>query len=275
MSVATGSVHFARAMRARRLFRHDDGRLAVVPLDHAISDGPIVPDGMTMDGLVGQLADAGVDAVVVHKGALRRIDPARFDRMSLIVHLSASTSRAGDPDAKYLVTGVEEALRLGADAVSVHVNLGSADERDQIGDLGRVAELCDRWNLPLLAMVYPRGPEISDPRDPEVVRHAAILAADLGADIVKTPYAGSVTAMAEVTDACPVPLIVAGGPRIDDEDELARFVGDAISGGAAGVAMGRNIFQHKDPLWAASRVSRLVHQVPGDRRDQFAEGTHR
>ena len=119
---------------------------------------------------------------------------------------------APDPDAKYLVSGVAEALRLGADAISVHVNLGSAGEREQIADLGAVADACDRWNVPLLAMMYPRGPRIENPRDPELVAHAATLAMDLGADVVKVPFAGTAAEMADVVRACPVPLIVAGGP---------------------------------------------------------------
>lgn len=265
--------HFARALRLRRLFRHHPDRLMIVPLDHSISDGPVVPRGSSMDQLAGQLADSGVDAVVVHKGTLRHIRHTRFTAMSLVVHLSASTGHAPDPDAKYLVTGVEEALRLGADAVSVHVNLGSLDERRQISDLGRVAEACDRWNVPLLAMMYPRGPKITDPCDPGLVAHAAILAADLGADLVKTPYVGSVERMAEVTGSCPVPMIVAGGPHRNTEVEIVDFVRDALLGGAAGVAMGRNVFQSPEPRALAGMVAGLVHEFPGTR--QHLMGGHR
>jgi 2-amino-4,5-dihydroxy-6-oxo-7-(phosphonooxy)heptanoate synthase len=266
--------HFARALRVRRLFRHRAGRLMIVPLDHSISDGPVVPRGACMDELVGELAGSMVDAIVLHKGSLRHVQHSRFASMSLIVHLNASTRHAADPDAKYLVTGVEEALRLGADAVSVHVNLGSQDERRQIGDLGAVAGLCDRWNLPLMAMMYPRGPKITNPRDPKLVLHAAVLAADLGADIVKTPHVGSAAEMADVTSACPIPLIVAGGPQLAAEAEVLAFVREALDGGAAGVAMGRNIFQAPDPGALASRVARLVHQMPDLRLDQL-EGERR
>jgi 2-amino-4,5-dihydroxy-6-oxo-7-(phosphooxy)heptanoate synthase len=204
--------HFARSLRLRRLYHHTATGLMVTPLDHSISDGPIVPRGSSIDALTGQLAAAGVDAIVVHKGSLRHIAAERFARVSLIVHLNASTAQAPDPDAKYLVTGVEEAIRLGADAVSVHVNLGSADERRQVADLGRVSDACDRWNLPLMAMMYPRGPAIANPRDPALVAHAVMVAADLGADLVKTVSTGSVTEMLDITAASPVPVLVAGGP---------------------------------------------------------------
>ncbi|MEV4511733.1 2-amino-3,7-dideoxy-D-threo-hept-6-ulosonate synthase [Dactylosporangium sp. NPDC049525] len=246
-----------RQVRLQHLYRHNDDRLLVVPLDHSVTDGPIVRHD-ALDGLVGQLATGGADAVVLHKGSVRRVDPRRFSDIALIVHLSASTAQAADPDAKYLVASVEEALRLGADAVSVHVNLGSRDERQQVADLGSVADACDRWNVPLLAMMYPRGPQVRDARDPELVAHAAILAADLGADIVKTVHVGSAAAMADLTAACPVPVIVAGGPPRRLSETLS-YVAEALEGGAAGVAMGRGIFQSADPTATTRSVSDLIH----------------
>jgi len=254
--------HFSRAMRLHRLFRHGS-RLAIVPLDHAVTDGPIVRSGGTIDQLVADLAASEVDAIVMHKGGLRHVRHTRFGAMSLIIHLSASSYHAPDPDAKYLVTSVEEALALGADAVSVHVNMGSLDERRQIADLGAVAGACERWNAPLLAMVYPRGPQIINPADPGLVAHAAILAADLGADIVKTVYPGSPAGMSEVAAACPIPVIVAGGSRLGSAGQLLGFVRDALLGGAAGVAIGRNIFQAPDPRAMARQVTRLVQQIAG------------
>src|SRR5262249_17628558 len=153
---------FARRLRLRRLYRHADQRLLVVPLDHSVTDGPVT-GGRRVNRLIGRLAGNSVDAVVLHKGSLRYIDHRRFADTSLIVHLSATTPPAPDPDAKYLGATGEEALRLGADAVSVHVNLGSREEARQVADLAAVADACDRWSLPLLAMMYPRGPRIENP----------------------------------------------------------------------------------------------------------------
>jgi len=250
---------FARSVRLRRLYRHGDRRLLVVPMDHSVTDGSI-SGGARLDRLVGQLADAGVDAVVLHKGALRHLDSGRFADMSLIVHLSASTVRAPDPDAKYLVSSVEESLRLGADAVSVHVNLGSDQEARQLQDLSTVADACDRWNMPLMAMMYPRGPKISDPRDPAVVAHAVAIAVDLGVDIVKTVPAGTTAEMRDITRDCPLPVVLAGGPRRDSTRDLVSFVEEGLRAGAAGVAMGRNIFQQPDPEAAARLVAGVIHR---------------
>ncbi|WP_344165110.1 Cgl0159 family (beta/alpha)8-fold protein [Nocardiopsis rhodophaea] len=187
------------------------------------------------------------------------MDPGWFTSMSLIVHLSASTVHAPDPDAKYLVADVEESLRLGADAVSVHVNIGSDGERRQIADMAVVAEACDRWNVPLLAMMYPRGPQISNPRKAELVAHAVSLAADLGADVVKTVCAETVSEMQDITDLSPIPVVVVGGPREPDEDRVLAYVEEALQGGAGGVAMGRNVFLAPDPGAMAAKVADLVH----------------
>ncbi|MEU3309335.1 2-amino-3,7-dideoxy-D-threo-hept-6-ulosonate synthase [Nocardiopsis sp. NPDC006832] len=249
---------FARRLRLQRIFRHDEQRLLVVPLDHSVTNGPVT-GGNRLNLLVGQLATNQVDAVVVHKGALRHLDSDWFTRTSLIVHLSASTMHADDPDAKYLVAGVEEAVRLGADAVSVHVNLGSREERRQIADLALVSESCDRWNLPLLAMVYPRGPKVADPQDPVLISHAVSLASDLGADLVKTEYSGSVESMREIVASASIPVVPVGGPKHEDVEEVLRYVDDVMACGAAGIAMGRNIFQAPDPGSMAEAVARRVH----------------
>jgi 2-amino-4,5-dihydroxy-6-oxo-7-(phosphonooxy)heptanoate synthase len=249
---------FARRLRLRRLHHHDEERLLIVPLDHSITDGPT--RGRELDALIGQLATNGVDAVVLHKGNLRNIDPDWFNRTSLIVQLSASTMHASDPNAKYLVANVEECLRLGADAVSVHVNLGSLDERQQISDMAIVAEACDRWNVPLLAMMYPRGPKIRYPKDPGLIAHAASLAVDLGADIVKTMYAGSVLEMADVIRGCPIPIVVVGGPLVNSCEEVLAYVDEVLEAGAVGVAMGRNVFQAPDPGGIARRIANRIHR---------------
>ncbi|KUO09599.1 2-amino-3,7-dideoxy-D-threo-hept-6-ulosonate synthase [Streptomyces sp. DSM 15324] len=248
-----------RRTRLLRLCRRNPQRMLVVPLDHPLSDGPFAAGGANLNRLVGQLATNGADAVVLHKGSVRFIDPAWFTQTSLIVHLSASTAHAPDPDAKTVVGRVEEALRWGADAVSVHVNIGSREEARQIADMAKVAEDCDRWNVPLLAMMYPRGPHIADPRDAAVVAHAVAVAVELGADIVKTYCVDSEAEMLRLTASCPVPLLVAGGPRLTDEEALLRFVDTALRRGAAGVAMGRNVFESANPADTTRKLARLVH----------------
>lgn len=250
---------FARRLRCLRLHRHDDRRLFVVPLDHSVTSGPVA-GRRGLNQLIEQLAEGGVDAVVLHKGALRHLDPRTFARIALVVHLSASTDHAVDPDAKYLVSSVEEALRIGADAVSTHVNLGSAEEPRQIADMAAVSDACDRWNVPLVAMMYPRGPKITNPRDPDLVAHAVTLAADLGADVVKTVLPDPPSALADIAAGCPIPIVVAGGTPLTDPDQVISRVRASLDNGADGVAMGRNVFQAEDPLAMARQLSRAIHR---------------
>ncbi len=101
---------------------------------------------------------------------------------------------------------VQEAVRLGADAVSVHVNVGAEDEDKMLYTLGRVADECDIYGMPLLAMMYPRGPKIQNEHDPKAVAHAARIGAELGADIIKTNYTGDVDSFKAVVECCPVPV---------------------------------------------------------------------
>lgn len=129
------------ALRLSRLSRHSDGRYLFVPMDHSVGDGPIVA-ARDFNGLVRTAVAGGADAIVVHKGRAATVDPGLLRDCSLIVHLSASTSHATDVDAKVLVGDVEEAIQLGADAVSVHVNIGSDTESRQLTDLSSVADAC-------------------------------------------------------------------------------------------------------------------------------------
>lgn len=245
-----------KALRLARLSRAGDGRYLFIPLDHSVSDGPIV-SAAGFPGLVADIAAGGADAVVVHKGRARTIPPGLLAETGLVVHLSASTKAGPDVDAKVLVGDVDECVRLGADAVSVHVNIGSDTEAEQLGDLGTVAGACERWGMPLIAMVYPRGPRVTDPTRPELLAHAVSVAADLGADIVKTVLAAPAERMAEVVEISPLPVVVAGGGGA--EEDLEVFATAALSAGCAGLAVGRRVFTSASPQRAVQGLAALVH----------------
>lgn len=253
-----GYKSFGRRLRLGHLGRQGGSGLLVVPLDHAIGAGPLRSDG-DLDTLVGLLADHGADAVVLHKGAARRIRPARFAQLSLVVQLNASTNMAADPDAKYPVATVEEALRLGAHAVSVHVNAASLTEGRQIAHLAAVAEACDRWAVPLLAMMYVRGPKVRDGRRPELVAHAVAVAAELGADLVKTALPDDAEATARIIAGAAVPVLAAGGDPAAGPDVVLGRMAAAMRAGAAGVAVGRLVFTADDPAAMVRRLAAVVH----------------
>ncbi len=250
-----------KALRMRRLSRTGDGKHLFVPLDHSVSDGP-VSDRSGWDGLVGAIAGCGADALVLHKGRARTLAPAALGDCGLVVHLSASTAHAADTDAKVLVGDVDDALRLGADAVSVHVNVGSATESRQLADLGLVAGACQRWGIPLLAMIYPRGPRIPDPRDVTLLSHVVNIAADLGADLVKTAVPADPARMAEVVESCPIPVLCAGGPP--DARDPVPAAAALMAAGCAGLAVGRRIFTAANPAVTVARLAAVVHAAdPG------------
>jgi len=240
--------------RLKRIFR-DDERTVIVPMDHGVTAGPVT--GLVdMQEIINKLLRGGVDAVVLHRGVAKHVDTGNA---GLIVHLSGITKLGPDPNNKVQVCSVEEAVRIGADAVSVHVNVGSEQEDKMLVKLGRVADDCDRYGVPLLAMMYPRGPKIRNEHAVDVVAHAARLGAELGADIVKTNYTGDVETFKEVVRGCCVPVIIAGGPKAETVREVLQMVHDSTKAGGAGISIGRNVFQHENPTKMVKALSAIVH----------------
>jgi len=241
--------------RLKRIFR-DDQRTVIVPMDHGVTTGPI-KGLVNMQAIIDKLLKGGADAVVVHRGVAKNVDTGQA---GLIVHLSASTTVGPDPNYKVQVCSVEEAVKIGADAVSVHINVGAEQEDKMLVKLGRVADDCDRYGMPLLAMMYPRGPKIQNQHAVDVVAHAARLGAELGADIVKTNYTGSIETFKEVVRGCHVPVIIAGGPKAETVQEVLQMVHDSIHAGGAGLSIGRNVFQYENPTLMVKALSAIVHQ---------------
>jgi len=154
---------------------------------------------------------------------------------------------------------VEEAIKMGADAVSVHVNIGNGHDNEMLTDLGRMAHSAAEWGMPLLAMIYPRGENVKNEYDAQAVKHAARRGAELGADVVKVSYTGSVESFREVVNGCHVPVIIAGGPKMGSDREILTMVRGAMDAGAAGTSIGRNVFQHENPSKIVSALSAIVH----------------
>ena len=213
-----------------------------------------------MKSIVNKVAEGGANAVLEHKGIIRSGYRGFGLDIGLILHLSASTSLGPNPDDKIQVAEVEEAIRLGADAVSLHVNVGSETELQQLSILGETARVCEDWGVPLLAMMYPRGPKISNQFDVEVLKHVARVGAELGADIVKTNYTGDPTSFKEVVRGCPVPVVMAGGPKTKTDEDFCEMVYGSIQAGGAGVAAGRNVFQHENPTKMVRVLCGIVHE---------------
>ena len=247
-----------KKIRLERIINRHTGRTVIAPMDHGVSNGPM-KGIIDIDKTVESISQGGADAILMHKGIVEQGHRGYGKDIGLIVHLSASTSLAPNPNNKVIVTSVEKAIQLGADAVSVHVNLSSETESEMLQELGEISETCSYWGIPLLAMMYPRGQKVENEHDVELVKHAARVGSELGVDIVKTNYTGDPDSFKEVVEGALVPVVIAGGPKVDTDEELLQMVKDSIEVGGAGVAFGRNLFQAENPGKITKAISEVVH----------------
>lgn len=248
-------VNIGKERRLKRIIQQDN-KTVIVPMDHGVTIGPI--QGITnMQQIINQLIAGKADAVLVHKGIAKRVNT---NGTGLIVMLSGISNLNPNMNNKVQVCSVQEAIRIGADAVSVHVNIGATDEDKMLRNLGKVADECEAFGMPLLAMMYPRGPKINDEHNVHVVAHAARIGAELGADIIKTNFTGNIDTFKTVTESCPVPVVIAGGPKCKTQQEILQTTSDAIKAGAVGLSIGRNIFQHENPTLIVKALSAIVHK---------------
>lgn len=247
-----------KAIRLERIIDRNTGKTVIIPMDHGISIGPV--EGLIdWKATVDAVVEGGANAIIQHKGLVETGHRRRGKDVGLIIHLSASTALAPDPNSKTLVCTVEEAIQLGADAVSIHINIGAENEGSMLHDFGIVSREAHRWGMPLLSMMYTRGPKIKNQYDPALIKHAARVGAELGADIVKVPYTGSPDTFSRVVEGCFVPVVIAGGEKMDTDEDILRMVRGAMDAGGAGVSIGRNVFQHRDPTGIAKAMSCIVH----------------
>ncbi len=239
------------------------GRGVWVPIDHGASDWPAQGLG-DPSALVAALAAGGADAIVAQKGLISHVAALAGDRgIGLVAHLSVST-RHGGPDAgeKVSVGTVSEALARGAHAVSAQVNIGMPGEGRMIQRMGAVTTQAHQEDAPVLGMVYARGPNLNVmPEDrTNGQAHGVRLAFELGCHVAKAAWTGDVDSFRDVVAAAPIPVLVAGGPRTNDDEQLLSMVSLAMSAGAAGVCMGRQIFAHPNPEGIVRAIAGLVHR---------------
>lgn len=249
-----------KILRMKRFMRSPSGRIVIFPLDHGVSCG-IIPGLENMDRVLRLGVAGGADAFVLHKGMMRFLAPMIGNLPGVFMHLSASTQLGPAFHRKVLVGTVEEALRRGADGVSVHINLGDAHEPEMLEDLGRIGTACAEWQMPLLVMIYVRGEGVPSPLPDSAVAHCTRLAAELGADIIKIPFPQEAKTLESIVHSVPVPVVVAGGSRKEGHPlPFLERIGKALQVGIGGVAIGRNVFQAEDPHRLLRAVSRMVHE---------------
>jgi len=247
-----------KKIRLERIINRNSQKTVIIPMDHGVTVGPI--DGLAdIRKAISAMVAGGANAILMHKGMVGAGHRGTGKDVGLIIHLSAGTSISPDPNVKELVCTVEEAIKLGADAVSIHINIGANTDSQMLRQMGHVGERCSEWQIPLIAMMYARGPKVTSEYDVEKVKLAARVGAELGADIVKVVYTGSPETFSEVVAGCPVPVVIAGGPKMNSDKDIFRMVEGALKAGATGASIGRNAFQHKTPEKMVKALCQMVH----------------
>jgi len=236
-----------KTLRLGRIFR-GDGRTVIVAMDHGV-DGPI--EGLRRPGeTIEKLIEGGPDSVITTLGILKLYS----GKLALLPSTIWSIDQL-KPDLSY----VDLALKLGVDAIKLSV-FAPLEQREKYEVFGPLARACEEHGLPLLAEPVPVDKQSGQVvLDIERLRIAARFGAEVGADFVKVAYTGSPKTFRSVIKDCPVPVVIMGGPKMSKEIEVLKTVKGAIDAGAAGVALGRNIWQHQDPTSMVRAIVSIVH----------------
>lgn len=257
METSTG-----KAIRMRRLIQPESGTCVVCALDHGMTSPRLLPGLVDMERVTREAIAGGANVLMLGAGMARRVAPHFHPTTALALMLSASAAGRPEGGAVTPINSVEWALRLGADAVVVYVALAGPDEPEIIHYVAQVAEDCDRWGMPFIAEAeFPDAYATLDRqvRDfgAEYLMRNARLCAELGADIVKVNWSGDQGSFARIVEAANAPVILAGGPVLDDLELLRRMEG-AKAAGAIGCSVGRNIFAHPHPEAMTRALCRVI-----------------
>lgn len=257
-------------MRLGRLFDRTTGRAMVVAFDRGLG-ASARGGGEDGQAVVQAVVDAGVEGVLLSPGMLNqtrhllahRSAPAVLIRSDfMLIGNLQPPGLAGDCEEYRTLISAPEAAAAGADAMVLFLVLGNAVDAvtaDNAATVARIAAQAHAHGLPVIVEAVLWGSRADDQADAEAIGYVTRLAAELGADAVKTQYTGDPTTMGEIVSACPVPLLLLGGPKADDVDQLRRSAVEALSTGARGLVYGRNVWQSPDPTATARTLHALVH----------------
>ncbi len=254
-----------RMTHLRRLAGHSDGRILTVALDHAPSYG-LLAGIEDLPAVLRVVAGARPDAIMLMKGTATRLYGPYAGDIPLI--LKCSTLSPYHPAHDVAVASVEDALRLGADAISMAVTFGCETQAGHLAALAALVREAERVGLPTIAHAYPNGPSVpADERyTPDRVAYAARAVMEIGVDIVKTFYTGDGASFSRVVDAArPAIVVAAGGPRLDSRDAVLQMARETMSAGAAGITFGRNVWQREDVAGTIQELKGIVHPTTGAR----------
>lgn len=236
--------------RLARIFCPEDGRTVMLAIDHGYFQGPT--SGLERIDINIRPLVPFADALMVTRGALRSVIPPEMSK-PVVLRASGGQSILKELSNERVAVDIEDALRVNAAALAVQVYIGGVHEHESIGNLSQVVNDGNRYGVPTMA-VTGVGKELV--RDARYLGLATRICAEMGAHFVKTYFCEK--DFAQVAAGCPVPLVIAGGKKLSEPDALAMAY-RAINEGAAGVDMGRNIFQCDVPIAMLHAVRAVVH----------------
>ena len=251
-----------KRLRLGRILKN--GRALIFAFDHGFEHGPsdFPQDRVDPRVVVKFVVEAGFDAIMMNRGIAVATWDLWAGKLPLILKLTGKTSLR-PPEMQllqYRIGGVRDALSMGADGVAGTVYWGAPNEGVMAEAFSRIVEEGDLVGMPTMMLAYPRGPAIKNRSDPEVVRYATRASAELGADLVKTHFTGSTESFREVVRASPVPVLMSGGVKEDNPAEFLKVVESVMEAGGAGVVVGRNVFQSKEPVRLGRALSAIIHE---------------
>lgn len=229
-----------------------DGRTLIVAMDHGGFMG-VAPGWENPGPVIKAVIDGGADAIMTTFGIVKNFGGLIRGKAGLI--FSAPLVASEMPRTAAI------AKSSGADMVKIFVGVGAGDEAANMNALWSSSLACHQARIPLLAEMFPiKGERVPSPTDKDVVKKYSRLAAEFGAEMVKTFYTGSEESFREVASSCLVPVVILGGDKMDTDLDLLRVVEGSIRAGGSGVAIGRNIWQHKSPELITRAISKVIHE---------------
>ncbi len=239
-----------------------NGRAIYLAYDHGVEHGPVDLVGKSIDPnyILDIAVRGGYNAVVFQKGVAEKYYTKEYrKKIPLILKMNGKTRYpAGDPISKQ-VCSVDEAVELGAVGVGYTIYLGSKHEAEMLQEFAKIEEEGHKKDLVVLAWVYPRGEAIKDETSPEITAYSARLALEMGADIAKIKYCGSVECFRKAVEAAgKTKVVLSGGPKTDQPEEFLETVKSVMAAGAIGVAVGRNVWQSENPLEITEKIKKII-----------------
>lgn len=233
------------------------GKCLLLAYDQGIEHGPIdfTDENVNPQDILDLAKKGGYNGIILQKGVAEKYYGGQ---VPLIVKLNGKTRLSKGEPYSSQVCSVKEAKDLGAVAIGYTIYLGSEFESKMLKEFGQIEQEAEELGLIVIAWMYPRGKAIKEPTSPEIIAYAARAGLELGADYVKINYPGSIKALRwAVKSAGKTKVLIAGGKKLP-EKKFLKQVEDIMSAGAAGLAVGRNVWQHKDPLRMTEEIKKII-----------------